>query len=117
MACLPIPLCNSAVNWNTQEAIKPGGRVSVLDPTAVVRKGMETIPGLCDIIRHEVVVAKKTHAQISQELQDSFPGQRGFSIRSIQRFCENHDIHSSSQLSELQIDMLVTSGLSKVRHE
>ena len=34
MACSPIPLC--AVNWNTQEAIKPGGRVSVLDPTAVV---------------------------------------------------------------------------------
>ena len=72
MACSPIPLRNSMVNWNTQEAIKLGWRVSVLEPTAVVRGGMETIPGLCDIIRHEVIVAKKAHAQISQELQDSF---------------------------------------------
>ena len=75
---------------------------------------MEKILGLCDTIRHEVVVAKKTYAQISQELQDSFPSERGFSIRSIRRFCERHDIHSRSQLSDRQIDMVVTSGISKV---
>ena len=51
--------------------IKPDRRVSVLDPTAVVLQGMETISGLCDIIRHEILVAKKTHAQISQKLHDS----------------------------------------------
>ena len=53
--------------------IKRGRKVSVLDPTAVVLQGMETISGLCDIICHEVLVAKKTHAQISQKLQDSIP--------------------------------------------
>ncbi len=106
---------NNAVNQNTQKAIKPGGRVTALHPTAIVREGMESIPGLCNIIRHEVLVAKETRAQISQELQDSFLGQRGFGIRSIRRFCENHDIHSSSQLTELQINMIVTSGVSKVR--
>ena len=80
----------------------------------IAQEGMEKIPGLCNLIREEVVVAKKTYAEISQDLQESFPNERGFSVRSIRRFCECHNIHLRSQLSDQQVDMLVTSGISKV---
>lgn len=75
---------------------------------------MEKITRLSELIHREIVVAKKTHAQVAEELQDAFPGERGFSTRSVRRFCDRHDIHSRSQLSEQQIDTAVASAISKV---
>ena len=34
-----------------------------------------------------------THAQISEILQEQYPGHRGLSTRSVRRYCAKEDIH------------------------
>ena len=77
---------------------------------------MEKIPGLYAQVQHDVLKAGKTHAQIAEELQARYPGEQGFSTRSVRRFCSNQGIRSSSGLSDSHLDKVVASGVSKVCH-
>ena len=56
--------------------------------------------------------AGKIHAQISEELQARYPGERRFSARNAQ--CSNHGITSLSGLSDRHPDKVVASGIAKV---
>ena len=40
-----------------------------------------------DFVRQKVEVEKCTHKQLSSHLQQCYPGEKGFSLRSIERFC------------------------------
>ena len=40
-----------------------------------------------------MVLKGMTHKQISEELQRRFPSARGFSKRSVRRYCAEHNIH------------------------
>ena len=75
---------------------------------------MEKIPGLYTQVRHDMMEAGKTYAQIAEELQARHPGERGLSVRSVRRFCFNHGIRSSSGLSDAHLDKVVASGIAKV---
>lgn len=93
--------------------------LSLLLATAVIKSNfggsvMEKIPGLYARLQHDVLEAGKTHAQIAEELQARYPGERGFSARSVRRFCSNHGITSSSGLSDRHLDKVVASGIAKV---
>ncbi len=46
---------------------------------------------------------KWTHKQISDFLSAKYPGERGFSVRSVQRFCSNMDIHKTSRISDCDL--------------
>ena len=55
-----------------------------------------------------------THGQISEQLCSRYPGIRGFSIRSIERFCQEKGIHKTSRLSQTEIKEAVAAGVAKV---
>ena len=45
-----------------------------------------------DFIRNLHFEQNKTHAEMSWILKEMFPGERGFSERSVRRYCLKHDI-------------------------
>ena len=65
-------------------------------------------------IRHRIEVDKITHRQLSEELQNRFPGIRGYSVRSIECFCREKGIHKSSRLSDVQVQEVVAEAVAKV---
>ena len=76
---------------------------------------LDTIPGVEDFIR-ERVEHGAMHKVISDELKALYPlVSRGLS-RSVRRFCEARDIHSSSRLSDVQLDTVVRTSIHKVSH-
>ena len=56
-----------------------------------------------------------THKQISAELQIRFPGTRGFSERTVRRFCERHGIHEPRGLKLDQLVEEATQEVSKLK--
>ena len=54
-----------------------------------------------------VLAERRTHSYISEQLKRMFPSRKGFSVRSVQRFCSLHNIHSTSRLSEADVDKVV----------
>ena len=68
-----------------------------------------------DFIRDKVERDHMTHGKISELLATRFPGVRGFSIRSIERFCEEKGIHKTSRLSQAEVEHAVAAGVAKVK--
>ncbi|XP_019859201.1 PREDICTED: uncharacterized protein LOC109587405 isoform X2 [Amphimedon queenslandica] len=67
-----------------------------------------------DFVHSKVVGEQWTHLQLSCHLQSLYPGVRGFSVRSIQRFCASKDIHRTSQLDTNEVEQAVTEAVTKV---
>ena len=74
---------------------------------------LELLP-VGELIARGIIERRKTHKQISEELKCLYPGVRGLSARSVRRFCENHNAHSSSMLSNADLDRVVSSSIAKV---
>lgn len=55
-----------------------------------------------------------SHSEISERLQRQFPGDRGFSARSVRRFCQDHGIHYRSGLSDADLRLVVESAVREV---
>ena len=75
---------------------------------------MATLEGLEDFIREKVEKERWTHTQLSIHLQQAYPGQRGFSVRSLERFCGAAGIHKTARLSEHELDKAVADAIAKV---
>ena len=65
-------------------------------------------------IRNKVEQDHLTHREISERLEAKFPGVRGFSIRSVGRFCQEKRIHKTSRLSQAEVEQVVAEGVAKV---
>ena len=73
-----------------------------------------TLNDLEDCIREKIQKDRYTHKEISEYLRRKYPGVRGFSVRSIERFCSACDIHKTEKMSDLTLDTVVTAAV-KVR--
>ena len=60
------------------------------------------------------MVDRLTHRQLSEELQNRFPGSRGCSIPSIKLFCSQRGIHKTSRLSNADVENVVADAIAKV---
>ena len=94
-----------------------GGKKSGIYKVLNVRMAtMEMLPGSHALISKRVKEERKSHKQISVELKGLYPGVRGLSIRSVRRFCEKHDIHATSLLTNENLDRVVSSSIAKVQN-
>ena len=75
---------------------------------------LEDIDGIQSYIQHAKEVERKTNAQISAELQQTFPTMRGLSQRSVERFCADHKIAATSRLDAQSLSRVVKSAVSEV---
>lgn len=77
---------------------------------------MNSIPGIQQLVRQKVVVERKSFEVVSQELKQAYPNiTRGLSSRSVRRFCNLNGIHTTSRLSDENLDRVVASSVSMVR--
>jgi hypothetical protein len=67
-----------------------------------------------DFIRSKIEKERWTHSQLIEHLQSSISGKRGFSVRSIERFCSTKGIHRTSRLDDTQVEELVREAVDRV---
>lgn len=65
---------------------------------------------VCELIENE----KKTFEEVSEILQSIFPNERGFSIKSVKRFCKGHSISRRQQIKDDNLDGIVQSAIEHV---
>ena len=75
---------------------------------------MSALDKLEDLVREKIVVEKYTHRQLSNELQLSFPGEKGFSVRSVERFCSEKGIKKITDISEEELEMILSEAVLQV---
>jgi hypothetical protein len=75
---------------------------------------MAALDGLEDFIRDKVERDHWTHSQLSDYLQQTYPGERGFSVRSLQRFCAESNIYKTARVSGSVLNQAVTDAIGKV---
>ena len=76
---------------------------------------MAALESIGGIVRQKIVLERKSYSAVSEDLKQAFPSvTRGLSARSIRRFCKEQNIHVSRRLSDMLIDRVVSSSVSKV---
>ena len=65
-------------------------------------------------VGEKVEIEKYTHKQLSDELQNSLPGERGFSVRSIKRFCSEKGIKKLCDIDDHKLDEVVSNAVLQV---
>lgn len=65
-------------------------------------------------VREKVENEGWTYGKLSKHLQELYPGVRGFSVRSLERFCAAKNIHRTSRLKAKEVDSVVAGAVSKV---
>ena len=73
---------------------------------------LRSLPGIERLLKKKVVDERKTYETVSQELNPSLTC--GLSARTIRRFCSDHDIQSTSRLTDAQMDRVVAAQVAKV---
>ena len=66
------------------------------------------------LITEKITEENFTYEQLSTFLQHLFPGKRGFSIRSLQRYCSKENIHKTSRLNDIELNETVLSSVIQV---
>ena len=61
--------------------------------------GMSALKDFEEFIRDKIEKERWTHKQISAFLEETHPGQRGFSVRSVERFYSYKGIHKPHELT------------------
>jgi len=72
------------------------------------------IPGIEVVVRDRVEQQRKSHGEVSAELQPLYPGVRGLSCMSVRRYCSQHGIHRTSRVDDATLDRIVTLNVAKV---
>ena len=75
---------------------------------------MATLAMLEDYVEEKVVQDGWTYPRLSNHLKGLYPGVRGFSVRSIERFCGAKNIHRTSRLKAGEVDIVVAGAIAKV---
>ena len=75
---------------------------------------MANLEDMEEFIRDKIVNHRWTHPQLSEFLRSSNPGVRGYSVRSIERFCSDKGIHKTSRPCSEDLDRAVTDAVAQV---
>ena len=75
---------------------------------------MAALEGLEDYVREKIEKEGMTHSQLSLRLRELYPGVRGLSIRSLERFCASKSIRKTSRASIQQVDEAVCGAIAQV---
>ena len=75
---------------------------------------MAALEELEDFVREKVEMEKWSYPKLSAYLQQCNPGTRGFSVRSLERFCAARDIHRTPRMCSQDVDTVVSAAIAKV---
>ena len=69
-----------------------------------------------DYIREKIEKEQWTHVELSNSFHARYTGQRGFSNRTIERFCSEKNIHKVSKMSDADVDVCTSEAIAKVNY-
>ncbi len=73
------------------------------------------LPGIYALVQRMVGNEQKPHQEVSRELKQLHPTiHRGLSARSVARFCNRHNIHATSRMSDQTLDDAVRTSVQMV---
>ena len=75
---------------------------------------MSALEDFEDFIRDKIKKGRWTHKQIGAFLEENHPGQRGFSVRSVERFCSSKGIHKTSRIDDNKLDEAISNATDMV---
>ena len=75
---------------------------------------MEEIQGVEALVRDLIERRRKSHFQVSAELQKMYPGVRGLSAMSVRRYCSKHGIHKTARIDDATLDQLISTNIARV---
>lgn len=81
---------------------------------SVMSTSTEIDPALKNFIIQKLVHENLTYEQLSMVLQQMYPGNRGFSVRSLQRFCASENIRKTSRLNHSELHLAVQESVLQV---
>ena len=67
-----------------------------------------------EYVKDLVVTQQKTHSEVSLLLKEAYPGRRGFSLRSVRRFCLKNGIHAQNRLSNDELEQCTKEVVARV---
>ena len=73
-----------------------------------------TLPNIEREMRDFVQTQRLFHKQISDLLNQKYPGIRGFSPMSVRRYCRSLGISKTSQLNDAQLDQAIVQSVAEV---
>ena len=71
---------------------------------------LDDVLGLKSFIQVKLVEERLTYKELSELLQKNFPGIKGLSTRTLQRYCSNEGIQKTSKLSDDALDRVIEEG-------
>ena len=75
---------------------------------------MTSLDNFEEFVKEKVEIYKCTHQQVSDELKSLFPGERGFSLRSVERFCCEKGIKKTTEIDDQQLDDVISEAVRQV---
>ena len=75
---------------------------------------MSSLEDFEGFIRDKIEKERWIHKQISVLLLGNYPGQRGFSVHSVQRFCTIKGIHKTPRIDDHSLDDAVSRATDMV---
>jgi len=75
---------------------------------------LDEVVGLKSFIQVKLVEERLTYQELSKVLQEMFPGQKGLSTRTLQRYCSCEGIQKTSKLSDNDLDRAIKEAISEV---
>ena len=69
-----------------------------------------------DFIREKIEKEQWTHVELSSFFNTQYPGERSFSVRTMERFCSDKDIHKITKLSDVDVDECISEAITKVNY-
>ena len=73
---------------------------------------MEKLELLKEYVHYKIEIDHLIHYKLSQKLQQVYPGERGFSVRSIERFCSHESISKMSRVSDEMLDEVISEAVA-----
>ena len=67
-----------------------------------------------EYVKDLVVTQQKAHSEVSLLLKEAYPDRRGFSLRSVRRFCLKNGIHAQNRLSNDELEQCTKEVVARV---
>ena len=67
------------------------------------------IPRIEAIVRNRIEQHRKSHGEVSAELQLLYPGVCGLSCMSLRRYCTEHGIHKTARIDDATLDQILSN--------
>ena len=75
---------------------------------------MAALEGLEDYVREKVEKEGMTHTKLCLRLRELYPGMRGLSVHSTERFCASRNICKTSRPYIQELDEVVCGAIARV---